>query len=124
MPGAAAQTPSPSELERELKELIVESLKLEDVSADEIDSDAPLVGEGLGLDSIDVLELAMAVQKRFGVRAQTDDAENQKIYASVKNLAAFIVEALARGEGQCPRTKYSGTSKPSWSRCSSSSRMT
>ena len=100
MPGAAAQTPHPSELERELKELIVEALKLEDVNADEIDSDAPLVGEGLGLDSIDILELAMAVQKRFGVRAQADDAENQKIYASVKNLAAFIVEQLARGEGQ------------------------
>ncbi len=97
MPEAAANTSDQAELELELKRLIVEALKLEDVSVEEIDSDAPLVGEGLGLDSIDILELAMAVQKHFGVRAQTDDAENQKIYASVKNLAAFIVEQRAQG---------------------------
>ncbi len=96
MPEAAAHMPDPDTLEHELKQLIVDALKLEDVSPEEIDSDAPLVGEGLGLDSIDILELAMAVQKKFGVRAQTDDAENQKIYASVKNLAAFIVEQRAK----------------------------
>jgi acyl carrier protein len=97
MPAQAAHTVGPA-LELELKQLIVEALKLDDVSVDEIDSDAALVGEGLGLDSIDVLELAMAVQKRFGVKAQADDAQNQHIYASVKNLAAFIVEARAKGE--------------------------
>jgi acyl carrier protein len=95
MPEAAAR--NQADLELEVKRLIVDALKLEDVSADEIDSAAPLVGEGLGLDSIDVLELAMAVQKHFGVRAQADDAQNQRIYASVKNLAAFIVEQRARG---------------------------
>jgi acyl carrier protein len=101
MPDAAAASDlDPARLERELKELIVRALKLDDVAVDEIDSEAPLVGEGLGLDSIDVLELAMAVQKEFGVRAQADDAQNQRIFASVKSLAAFIVEQRADREGQ------------------------
>lgn len=104
MPQAAAHIEDQASLERELKQLIVQALKLEDVTADEIDSEAPLVGDGLGLDSIDVLELAMAVQKTFGVKAQADDAENQKIYASVKNLAAYIVEQRARAEHE-PESK-------------------
>ncbi|MDX2089602.1 MAG: phosphopantetheine-binding protein [Kofleriaceae bacterium] len=78
------------ELERQIKEMIVEALLLEDVAADDIDSDAPLFGAGLGLDSIDALELAMAIDKRFGVRVRADDEQNRSIFASVKNLAAFI----------------------------------
>lgn len=84
-------------LERELKELIVEALMLEDVAPDEIDSEAPLFGEGLGLDSIDVLELAMALNRRYGVKTKADDQRNQEIFASVRNLAAFVAEARNGG---------------------------
>jgi acyl carrier protein len=78
------------DLERELKALIVESLVLEDVRPEQIDSNAPLFGEGLGLDSVDALELAMVIQKKFGVKVDADDVENRKIFASVKNLADYI----------------------------------
>ena len=78
------------ELETEIKHLIVESLSLADVKADDISVDAPLFAEGLGLDSIDALELAMAIRKKYGVRTQSDDAQNAKIFANVKNLAAYV----------------------------------
>jgi acyl carrier protein len=81
---------SANELESELKELIVEALMLEDVSADEIESDQPLFGDGLGLDSIDALELAMAVDKKYGVRIKADDEQNRQIFSSVKSLAAYV----------------------------------
>jgi acyl carrier protein len=80
-------------LEQELKELIVESLMLEDVKPAEIDSEAPLFVEGLGLDSIDALELAMAIEKRFGVKFQADDERNREIFRSVHSLARYIAEA-------------------------------
>jgi acyl carrier protein len=79
-------------LEQELKELIVECLTLDDVLATEIESSAPLFVEGLGLDSIDALELAMAVERRFGVKFAADDDRNREIFASVKNLAAYVAE--------------------------------
>ena len=82
-------------VEDQLKELIVDALKLEDVSPAEIDSDAELIGGGLGLDSIDVLELAMAVHKRFGVQTEADDVNNREIFSSVRKLADFIVERRA-----------------------------
>jgi acyl carrier protein len=78
------------ELERELKQLIVESLRLEDVKPQEIDSGAPLFVEGLGLDSIDALELAVAIHKKYGVKTEADDARNAKIFANVKSLAAYV----------------------------------
>jgi len=77
-------------LEHELKELIVDSLMLEDVKAAEIDSIAPLFVTGLGLDSIDALELAMAIEKRFGVKFQADDERNREIFSSVRSLAQYI----------------------------------
>ena len=79
-------------LEAELKTLIIEALMLEDVTADAIDSEAPLFGDGggLGLDSIDALELAMAVHKRFGVRTDADDDANDAIFASVRSLARHV----------------------------------
>ena len=84
------------ELEQELKTLIVEALMLEDRTAAEIDANAPLFGDGgLGLDSIDVLELAMAINKRYGVKTKADDAQNRHIFASVNNLASFIHEQQA-----------------------------
>ncbi|MBI5545537.1 MAG: acyl carrier protein [Deltaproteobacteria bacterium] len=80
------------ELEREIKQLIVDSLRLENVKVEDIKSEAPLFVEGLGLDSIDALELAMAIRKKYGVKTQADDAQNAKIFASVKSLAAYVAE--------------------------------
>jgi len=77
-------------LEAEIKELIVESLALEDVSPEEIETGAPLFVEGLGLDSIDALELAMALEERYGVTIEDDPEENQRIFASVESLAGFV----------------------------------
>jgi acyl carrier protein len=80
-------------LEQELKELIVDSLMLEDVKPTEIESSAPLFVEGLGLDSIDALELAMAIEKKFGVKFQPDDDRNREIFSSVRSLAHYIAQA-------------------------------
>lgn len=77
-------------LDREIKDLIIESLALEDLRAEDIDSGAPLFVDGLGLDSIDALELGLALQKRFGVQLSADAADNRKHFASVNALAAFI----------------------------------
>ena len=79
-----------SKLENELKHLIVDSLLLEDVKADEIDTNAPLFREGLGLDSIDALELGMALGRRYGVKIMADDERNREIFRSVRSLATFI----------------------------------
>ena len=78
------------QLEAELKKLIVEALVLEDIAPDEIETDAPLFVEGLGLDSIDALELAMALEERYGVKIEDDPDENRRIFASVKSLADFV----------------------------------
>jgi len=83
-------------LETEIKTLIVEALELEDVNPETIDSEAPLFVEGLGLDSIDALELAMALEERYGVKIQDNPAENQKLFACVHNLALFVAENRAR----------------------------
>ena len=84
------------DLEAEIKQLIIDSLMLEDLTAAEIESDAPLFIEGLGLDSIDALELAMALEERFGVKVGEDPEENQRIFASVASLAAFVEENRVR----------------------------
>ena len=78
------------EIESKLKDVIVSALDLEDLTAADIVTDAPLFGEGLGLDSIDALELGMAVKKAFGVTFSSDPAENRKIFYSVKTLADFV----------------------------------
>ncbi|MGI9431671.1 MAG: phosphopantetheine-binding protein [Myxococcota bacterium] len=83
-------------LEAELKELIVESLALEDIAPEEIETAAPLFVEGLGLDSIDALELAMALEERFGVKIGEDPEENQRIFTSVQSLAGFVGENRVR----------------------------
>lgn len=77
-------------LEAELKQLIVEALVLEDIAPEEIETEAPLFVEGLGLDSIDALELAMALEERYGVKIEDDPEENRRIFASVKSLADFV----------------------------------
>ena len=82
-------------LEQEIKELIVTALSLEDVRPQDIATDAPLFVEGLGLDSIDALELGVALQKRYGVALSADAAETRHHFASVAALARFV--AAARG---------------------------
>lgn len=83
-------------LESELKELIVEALMLEDVKPAEIDSEGALFVDGLGLDSIDALELAIAIDKKFGVRIQPDDEQNRQVFASVRSLAGFLDSEMAK----------------------------
>ena len=82
------------ELIEELKTLIVEALDLEDVEPADIDPEAPIFGEGLGLDSIDALEIGIAVRKKYGVSFPEDKAENRKHFYSVKALSSFIKEEL------------------------------
>ena len=87
------------QLELELKHLIIDTLKLQDVTVDEIGSTTPLFVTGLGLDSIDALELAMEIRKRYGVGTNGDDARNREIFASVRNLAAFIAANRQENQG-------------------------
>lgn len=85
-----------NELENQIKQLIIDSLALEDISADEIDSEAPLFGDnGLGLDSVDALELGLAVQKTFGFQLNGENDNLREHFASVKTLAQFIHQRQA-----------------------------
>lgn len=77
-------------LEDQLKDLIVDALALEDVDPAEINTEEALFVEGLGLDSIDALELALAIQEKFGVATSPDDERNRELFFSVKTLADFI----------------------------------
>ncbi len=77
-------------LENEIRSLLIEALNLEDVLPDDIDSEAPLFVDGLGLDSIDALELGLALQKRYGVTMPVDSAETRKHFSSVRALAEFV----------------------------------
>jgi len=79
-----------TDAERELAELLVESLNLEDVAPDAIDPDAPLFNSGLGLDSIDALELALAISKRYGFQLRSDNDDNRQIFASLRALSAHV----------------------------------
>lgn len=74
----------------EIKNLIITTLNLEELSADDIDTDAALFGDGLGLDSIDALELGLAVKNRYGVVLSAESDEMRQYFFSVATLAAFI----------------------------------
>ena len=74
-----------------VKQMIIDSLRIEGMSADEIETDAPLFGEGLGLDSIDALQLVVAMEKEFGV-VVPDSATGSKVFASVRSMADYIAE--------------------------------
>ena len=76
--------------EHALAQLIVESLNLEDVAPDAIDPEAPLFGGELGLDSIDALEIALAVSRQYGFQLRSDNPDNQQIFASLRALSAHI----------------------------------
>lgn len=81
------------ELESEIKEIIIKSLDLEDISSDDIETSAPLFGEGLSLDSIDALELGMALKKKYDLTFKSNKDENKKYFYSVETLANFIAES-------------------------------
>ena len=76
----------------ELKTLLIEGLHLEDVEPDEIIVSEPLFGEGLGLDSIDALEIAVLLDRQYGIKITSEDDRNQAIFASLEALATFIAE--------------------------------
>ena len=87
--------------EEEIKQLIVDVLQLEDVTPADIDAEAPLFVEGLGLDSIDALELGVAIQRRYGIILSAKAEENRRHFASVRALTAMIEEAQkCEGRGQ------------------------
>lgn len=77
-------------LEQEVAGLIVESLNLEDVEPGAIDPEAPLFREGLGLDSIDALELALAISRKYGFKLQSDDKKNADIFHSLRSLSRHV----------------------------------
>jgi acyl carrier protein len=83
-----------AEQEAELAELIVRTLNL-DMAATEIDPEAPLFGEGLGLDSIDVLEIALAISQNYGVQLRSDDEQNAAIFQSLRSLNQHIQDRRA-----------------------------
>ena len=84
-----------SELEESIKALIIEALDLEDITTEDIQSDEALFDGGLGLDSIDALELGMALQARFGVKINAEDENTREYFRSVSNLAKFVAESQA-----------------------------
>jgi acyl carrier protein len=86
---------SNEELQREVADLLIECLNLE-IAADQISPDAPLYGEGLGLDSIDVLEVALVVSKRYGLQLRADSADNQHIFSSLRSLSDHIAAQRTR----------------------------
>ncbi|PAU60261.1 acyl carrier protein [Pseudomonas sp. PIC25] len=79
-----------SELELEITHLIIEALGLEDIGPEDIGRELTLFGEGLGLDSVDALELGLAIQKRFGIKIDADAKDTRKHFANVASLAAFV----------------------------------
>jgi acyl carrier protein len=76
-------------LQREIAALFVQALNLE-IAPQDIDPEAPLYGDGLGLDSIDILEVALIVSKQYGIQLRADSQENQQIFRSLRHLAAYI----------------------------------
>jgi acyl carrier protein len=79
-------------LEQEIAQLIIDTLNLEHLTAADIAVDQPLFGDGLGLDSVDALELALALQKHYAIRIDSDVKESRRHFATVASLAAFVQE--------------------------------
>ncbi len=76
--------------EQEIGQLIIDTLNLEDINLCDIIPDESLFGEGLGLDSIDALELSMAISNKYGIQLKSDDSNNEQIFASLKSLSEYI----------------------------------
>ena len=85
-------TPS---LVRDIKLLIIDALGLEDISVDDIGDDQTLFGEGLGLDSVDALELGLAIQKKYGIKIDADAKDTRNHFSNVASLAAFVMAKQA-----------------------------
>lgn len=85
------------ELKQRIKEVIISSLQLEDIKPENIVDDAPLFNEGLGLDSIDALELGVALKKEFGIKFSTEGEDTKKIFSSVNALADYITSEKEKG---------------------------
>ncbi|TPD29319.1 phosphopantetheine-binding protein, partial [Salmonella enterica] len=81
-----------NDLEKELAALMIGELNLEDIQLDALTADTPLYGEGFGLDSIDILEVALLISKKYGFELRSGDPDNQKICASLGALAAYVAE--------------------------------
>ena len=77
-------------LQEEIKQIIIDTLNLEEMTANDIETEMPLFGGGLGLDSIDALELGLAIKNRYGIVLSTEDEKTKQIFYSVKTLADFI----------------------------------
>jgi acyl carrier protein len=86
---------NPNSLEHDIKTLIIEALGLEDISVDDIKSEDPLFGEGLGLDSVDALELGLAIQKKYGIKIDADAKDTRNHFTNVASLAAFVTAKQA-----------------------------
>jgi len=82
-----------SDLRLDIKHLIIDTLGLEDIAPDDIVDEAPLFGAGLGLDSVDALELGLAIQKHFGIKIEADASDTRAHFASVAALAGFVQHA-------------------------------
>lgn len=82
----SAQTPA----QAEMAALLVEALNLEDITADEIDPNESLFGDGLGLDSIDALEIALAISQKYGVQMQADDSGTRNAFSTLASLTEFV----------------------------------
>ena len=82
-------------LEQQIAQLIVEGLNLP-IAAEGIDPEAPLYGEGLGLDSIDILEIALIVSKQYGIQLRAGDQENQRIFRSLRHFAQYVAEQRSK----------------------------
>lgn len=79
-----------SDLHQDIKQLIIDSLGLEDIGTQDIGNDQILFGEGLGLDSVDALELGLAIQKRYGIKIDAEAKDTRSHFTSVDSLAAFV----------------------------------
>ncbi|HSI53095.1 MAG: phosphopantetheine-binding protein [Ramlibacter sp.] len=88
-------TPAAAVPARELAVLVVEGLNLEDVDPQQVDLTAPMFGGGLDLDSLDMLEISLIIQQRYGVKLKADDPQNEAIFASLQSLADHIGATLA-----------------------------
>jgi acyl carrier protein len=84
-----------TEQEREMAKLIIQTLNLEEMSASDIEPEEPLFGGGLGLDSIDALELALAISQKYSVQLKADDGDMQQVFSTLRSLSAYVEEISA-----------------------------
>lgn len=87
-----------ADITTEIKQMIIDELELEDIFVDDIETDAPLFGDGLGLDSIDALELGLALQKRFKIKIDANSEQNKQHFRSVASLRDFVQANRAQAD--------------------------